>query len=85
MACGLPIISSDANAIPEVIHNGVHARLFSVGDSRAMLACIESAMSDCSTTQMLARNALSRSYDFSEEQCAQRTFDLIEEFFNADK
>ncbi|MEI8348929.1 MAG: glycosyltransferase family 4 protein [Candidatus Omnitrophota bacterium] len=83
MACGLSIVSSDTSSIPELIQDGVHGRLFRVGDCFAMLDSIRLAMSDLDATRKMAQNARFRSQDFLEDRCVKKTLDLMEELLIA--
>ena len=46
MACGLPVIGSDAGGIPEVIDNGKDGFIVKSGDSRELAAAIERLLRD---------------------------------------
>ncbi|OYV90029.1 MAG: N-acetyl-alpha-D-glucosaminyl L-malate synthase BshA, partial [Acidobacteria bacterium 21-70-11] len=46
MACGVPVVASDAGGIPEVVENGNGGYTFPVGDTAAMAACVLGLLSD---------------------------------------
>lgn len=61
MACGLPVIGSDAGALPEVIGPDGHAgRLFASRDPRALAAAITDVLSDPERCAQMGRNARAR-------------------------
>jgi glycosyltransferase involved in cell wall biosynthesis len=61
MACGLPVIASDAGALPEVIGPDGHAgRLFASRDPRAMADAIADVLADPRRCQAMGANARAR-------------------------
>jgi glycosyltransferase involved in cell wall biosynthesis len=61
MSCGLPVIASDAGALPEVIGPDGHAgRLFASRDPRALAAAITDVLSDPERCAQMGRNARAR-------------------------
>lgn len=61
MACGLPVVASDAGALPEVIGPDGHAgRLFASRDPRACADAIADLLSDPARCAQMGRNARAR-------------------------
>ncbi|MGH8001007.1 MAG: glycosyltransferase family 4 protein [Brasilonema sp.] len=79
MAYGLPIVTSDASGIPEVIENQVHGLLFPVGNNQKLLEAIRWALKYPDTMQKMAQNAQLRSQEFSEEKMVKETLGAIKD------
>lgn len=61
MSCGIPVVASDAGALPEVIGPDGHAgRLFASRDPRACAAAIADVLSDPVRCQEMGANARAR-------------------------
>ena len=78
MAYGLPIVTSDASGIPEVIENKVHGLLFKTGDSCELLDKLRWALEHPEQMQKMAVNARIRAQEFSEERMVRETIELWE-------
>ncbi|MBE9179993.1 glycosyltransferase family 4 protein [Oculatella sp. LEGE 06141] len=76
MAYGLPIVTSNASGIPEVIDHGVHGLLFRTGDSCDLLETLRWTLRHPEQMQQMAHNAQVRSHDFSEAKMVQNMLDL---------
>lgn len=76
MAAGLPIVTSDASGIPEVIHHQVHGLVFRTGDSCDLLESIRWALGQPDAMQAMAENAYQRAQDFTEETMLQNYMDV---------
>lgn len=72
MAYGLPIISSNASGIPEVIEHQVHGLIFPVGDREELLKTLRWALQHPDLMSNLGRMAQSRAQEFSEEAMMQQ-------------
>ena len=46
MACGTPVVGSDAGGIPEIVRDGATGLLFPAGDPRSLAAAIEKLLGD---------------------------------------
>lgn len=77
MAHNLPIVASDASAIPELIENQVHGLLFRTGDSCDLLENLRTALRNPDMVQKLAQNAQLRVQEFSEERMIQETLMVL--------
>lgn len=77
MAHSLPIVASDASAIPEVIENRVHGLLFCTGDSCDLLENLRWALRNPDFMQQLAQNAQLRVQEFSQERMLKQTLSLL--------
>ncbi|MEM9978693.1 MAG: glycosyltransferase family 4 protein [Cyanobacteria bacterium P01_D01_bin.2] len=67
MAANLPIVTTDASGIPEVIHHRVHGLVCRTGDSCDLLESIRWALKHPDEMQTMAQSAWERSQDFTEE------------------
>ena len=76
MAAGLPIITSDASGIPEVIHHRVHGVVFRTGDSCDLLESVRWALNHPGEMKHMADNAYERAQDFTEEKMLQNYLEL---------
>jgi glycosyltransferase involved in cell wall biosynthesis len=76
MAYGLPIVSSDASGIPEVIEHQTHGLLFRTGDSCDLLETLRWALRHPDQMQQMASQAQMRSHEFSAARMVQETLDL---------
>lgn len=79
MVHGLPIVSSDASGIPEVIKSGEHGLLFAKKDREALLWAIRWALQNSAQMEKMAQRAKARVADFSEENMINQTFDVLED------
>lgn len=77
MAAGVPIISSDIGAIPEIIENGRSGLLIRPRDIDQFKNCIEKLMTDKSLAAALSSEALARVKRYSWERRLRRIFDRI--------
>jgi glycosyltransferase involved in cell wall biosynthesis len=75
MAYGLPIVSSDASGIPEIVENKVHGLLCPVGNRDRLLESILWALRHPDAMQEMARQGKLRAQDFSEEK-------MVKEYLN---
>ena len=78
MAHGAPIVASRASGIPEAVQDGVHGRLFDVGDSQGLLNAVRAALNAPGDTRRMAVAALARARDFSEEAMVLQTLQIME-------
>ncbi|MGB7283448.1 MAG: glycosyltransferase family 4 protein [Candidatus Acidiferrum sp.] len=46
LACGTPVVGSDAGGIPEIVRDGATGLLFPAGDARSLAAAIEALLGD---------------------------------------
>jgi glycosyltransferase involved in cell wall biosynthesis len=78
MACGVPVVSSRAGSLPEVI--GDAGLFFDPTDVRSIARAIEAIVSDRCRRDELARRALARSTLFSWDRAAEALLDCFDEF-----
>jgi glycosyltransferase involved in cell wall biosynthesis len=76
MGHGLPIITSNASSIPEIVEDKVHGLLFRKGDSSDLLEALRWALRHPNKMQEMAQRAHLRIQEFSEERMIQETLDL---------
>ncbi|NOZ50195.1 MAG: glycosyltransferase family 4 protein [Chloroflexi bacterium] len=69
-ASGLPIVSTDAGAIPDLISDGVNGLLAPVGDTRLLAQHIVQLLNDPARAQQLSRAARRNAERFSWRQIA---------------
>ena len=79
MAHSLPIVTSNASAIPELIEHQVHGLLFRTGDSCDLLESLRTALKNPQRMQKLAQNAQLRIQEFSEEKMIQETLIVLKQ------
>ena len=78
MAHSLPIVTSNASGISELISNKVHGLLFRAGDSCDLLESIRWALRHPDEMQEMARNARLRIQDFSKERMIKETLEVFQ-------
>lgn len=76
MACGLPIVTSSASGIPEIIENKVHGLTCRTGDSCDLLEKIRWALKHPQDMQEMAQKARLRVQEFTEEKMIKETLYL---------
>lgn len=64
MACEVPVISSNAGGLPEVVQDGVTGFINEIGDVDGMAANAISILSDDAVLQRFRKNALARAKEF---------------------
>lgn len=79
MAYGLPIVSSDASGIPEVLKDRLHGLLFPVGNHEQLQEAISWALRNPDAMQTMAQNAQLRVQEFSEERMITETLSVLRE------
>ena len=79
MASSLPIVTTDASGIPEVLHHRVHGLVCRTGDSCDLLESIRWALKHPDEMQTMAQNAWERSQDFTEEKMIKSYGDVWQE------
>ncbi len=77
MACGCPVICSNATSLPEVV--GDAALLFNPRDSQALARQMLAIVRDPQLREQLARQGLSRAATFSYRRSAAQLLMLLEE------
>jgi glycosyltransferase involved in cell wall biosynthesis len=73
----LPVVSSDASSIPEIIEHEVHGLLFSTGNSSELLERLRYALRHPEQMLAMSRRAEQRVQDFSEEKMLTETLNII--------
>lgn len=71
MTAGLPIVTSDASGIPEVIQHRVHGLIFPRGDQDAVGETLRWALQHPETMESFAQAARERAEDFTESTMLQ--------------
>ncbi len=71
MACGTPVVASDASSLPEVVGPG--GILVAPDDPKAWSQALASLLEDCSQRQVLENAALAQSRRFSWRRTAEAT------------
>ena len=80
MACGTPVVSSNAASLPEVV--GDAAILIDPYDTEAMSEAIYNVLSDDSLQEELKHKGLERASQFTWERAAKNTVAVYEKRFN---
>ncbi|MGD1950418.1 MAG: glycosyltransferase family 4 protein [Leptolyngbyaceae cyanobacterium] len=76
MAAGLPIVTSDASGIPEVIHHTRHGIVFLTGDSCDLLESVRWALTHPDEMTVMAEDARVHAQDFTEDDMIQNYVDV---------
>jgi glycosyltransferase involved in cell wall biosynthesis len=79
MAHGLPIVTTDASGIPEILSDGHSGVLCPKGDSCALYRALRLALRDPGAAKTMARNARQRAENLDEREMLQDTLQLIQE------
>lgn len=75
-AAGIPVVSTRAGGIPEMVVNGVTGLLADPGDVLALKNATLRILNDPALRKQLTDNALSRVQDFSFQATAEKTLDV---------
>lgn len=78
MACGVPVISANANGIPEIVEHRTHGLLTRKGDSCDLLEALRWALHNPQAMQKMAERAALRVRDFSQEKMVAETLEVLE-------
>jgi glycosyltransferase involved in cell wall biosynthesis len=76
MACGTPVVCSDAASLPEVV--GEAALLVPPGDVQSWRAALERVAADHELGTELRRKGILRAAEFSWDRAAEQTWEIIE-------
>jgi glycosyltransferase involved in cell wall biosynthesis len=76
MACGTPVVCSDASSLPEVV--GDAALTFNPRDGAAMAAQVSRVLADDALRADLVARGFERVRRFTWKRCAERTLDVLE-------
>jgi glycosyltransferase involved in cell wall biosynthesis len=79
----IPIVSSDAGGIPEVLVDGSHALLFHVQDIAMMRAKVNEALANPAPMRSLAERARLRIEDFSSERMVENYLVVLRKLHSA--
>lgn len=82
MANGLPIISTNASGISEVITHGVHGLLSDVDDMDGFQENVDWALNNRDKMNVMSQNASKHVVNFSEKRMLDETFQLIQNLCN---
>jgi glycosyltransferase involved in cell wall biosynthesis len=78
MANNLPVVTSDASGIPELVEDKIHGVSSRAGDSCDLLEALRWALRNPERMQAMARNARKRVGDFTEEQMVGETLAVLQ-------
>jgi glycosyltransferase involved in cell wall biosynthesis len=82
MAHGLPVVTSSASGIPEIVETGVHGVLFREGDSCDLLEALRWALKHPSQMHEMAGKAKDRVLEFSEDRMVEQTLQVLSKLGN---
>ncbi|ESA38660.1 group 1 glycosyl transferase [Leptolyngbya sp. Heron Island J] len=85
MASGLPIITSDASGIPEVILHQLHGLVFRTGDSCDLLESMRWALKHPDDMRTMAHQAYERAQDFTEEKMIQNYIEVWQHLYQGSR
>ncbi|MDP2946388.1 MAG: glycosyltransferase family 1 protein [bacterium] len=75
MACGTPVIASNSGALPETVNNA--GMLIDTHDYDAFAASMVKVVEDSDFRQGLINRGLARAQEYSWDQCAKQTLDVL--------
>ena len=78
MAYGLPIVTSNASSIPEVMEHQVHGLLYPAGDSTELLHSLRWALQHPTQVQRMGRQAQQRVKLFTQTAMVGQTLNLLQ-------
>jgi glycosyltransferase involved in cell wall biosynthesis len=79
MAYGLPIVTTEAGGIPEIVKNGFNGLTAPVNDARKLSEQVMLMLNDQSLREKMIANGKSFVKDFSKEKMAERTLAVYKE------
>ncbi|XGV94857.1 MAG: glycosyltransferase family 4 protein [Leptolyngbya sp. BL-A-14] len=77
MAYGLPIVTTNASSIPEIMQHEVHGLLCDANDSHALLHAIDWALQHSEPMQTMAVHAAQRVKTFSQTHMVEKTLNVF--------
>jgi glycosyltransferase involved in cell wall biosynthesis len=80
MACGTPVVASNAGALPEVIGNA--GLMYPPDDYKGLAAAMYAVLTDEGLCQSLVEKGLARARQFTWEETAQKTLEVYERVAN---
>jgi len=83
MACGTPVVASDASSLPEVV--GDAGLLVDPADVEGWTEALERVLGDADLHATLRRRAVLRAAEFGWDRAAQRTWRVFERVLRADR
>lgn len=78
MALGLPVVSTNAGGLPNLIEHGKHGLLVDCGDVSAMVEAIESLLADPEKAQTIAKNARDKVAQFDWDVLKLQWYQLLD-------
>lgn len=79
MSVGLPILASRVGGIPDVVKDGINGYLFNVNDSDDLISSLNKLMRDDSNRDIIAKNNISISKQYSIGNCSKEYHSLFSE------
>jgi len=81
MACGVPIVSTDAGGIPEMIRHQKNGLLASVGDSQQLAKHVETILTQKEMTNQFIKNGEEVVRSFDKIETAKKTYHIYRSHF----
>jgi glycosyltransferase involved in cell wall biosynthesis len=82
MVYGLPIVSSSASGIPEMLHHRQHGILFEPGNSQDLLQSMQWALTHPEQLRLMADNAQQHIKNFSDEKMVHESLLLFKQHYS---
>lgn len=82
LATGVPIVSTNAGGIPEIIENGVHALVAPVKDDKALADAVLKMMSSSELRRKLTASGKTRARDFDKSMTAKLSLEVYKELLD---
>lgn len=78
-SAGVPIVSSDASGIRDLLRDGEDAYLFRCGDAESLASAVKAALADPAEAMHRALSAKRRVSSYTEEEMFRATFEILED------
>ena len=78
LACGLPVITTDANGVSEILRNGVDSLIVKPDDAEALAEGLGAVVDDAEFRQHLGTNGLKTVEPYTWQKTTEQTLDVYE-------
>ena len=78
MAYGLPIVTTNASSIPEMMEHQIHGLLYRTGDSDALFHAVQWALHHPAQMQAMATRSQQQAQTFSQDSMIEKTVSVLQ-------